>query len=597
MQYVSQAWLENQRKTMVGESFVEVSFDITDPEAVADATASENGSAYISNVGDIINDNSKTVVDYVSLEQNMWLLDGSRETIPVSNDHLAGYVSDVLSDENGTFIGNSPTITVKFTRVHTNPIPALTIKWGTAYNEYAEEFIITAYHGSSITASKTVTGNKEIQNVVMMDIDEYDRITLTILKWCLPKHRARVDELFLGMNKVYTKSDLLSYSHSQKADLLARELPKFEISFSVSNIDGTYDLYNTKGLSRYLIPRQEIKTRYGYKIDAKNIEWIKGGTFYLTDWNLSQNGTVAEFKARDVFELLSATYYEGQYSETGTSLFDLLMEIMEKSNIPKDENGEHKLEWTVWLEDFLTTAPLPVDTFANCLQLIANAGLCSLYVDREGKIRVSADWMNDEVLYKITPWNSYSKPSIKLDKPVAAVNAPLHQYFEDDKTSELYKGEVVCDGTTEIWIVYSNPARNVAASVTGGTLDSAEYYTNACKLTITGSGMVAVTLVGTILKVSKSDVVPLSSRQGEVLTLENPLLTDRDLAANVGELTKELSQLNSTMTIDWRADPILDVFDLVTVETEFGTKEVILTSVNYTYNGAFRGKFEGMVLS
>ena len=39
-----QTGLNNQKQTLVEESFVEVSYDIADPDALADASASDNGS-------------------------------------------------------------------------------------------------------------------------------------------------------------------------------------------------------------------------------------------------------------------------------------------------------------------------------------------------------------------------------------------------------------------------------------------------------------------------------------------------------------------------------------------------------------------------
>ena len=451
MQKVSDAWKRNQNKTIVNESFVEVSLDIADPDALADASSQDNGASYISDTAQVVSEVDKNIVPYSTLERNLWLLDGSRKTLPISNLGECGFVGDVLSTNDGVFLDKTPIVTVNFTRVHHNPVPAITITWSSIYGEFAEDFVVRAYNGNSVVAEKEVQGNKETKSVVMMDIIDYDRITISILRWCLPYHRARIEEIFVGLNKVYAKSNLFGYSHSQSVDPLSSALPKAEVSFSIDNSDNAYNPANANGLFKYLMERQEVKTRYGYRTDGNNIEWIKGGTFYLSEWNAKQNGMEADFKARDLLEFMSATFYEGVYDESGRSLYDLALQLLIKADLPLNNDGTVKWVLDESLKNIYTTAPLPADTIANCLQLIANAGGCVFYQDRGGTLHIEPlnSVMSD---YAITSRNSYSKPNITLSKPLKQVSVATYHYFEDDKTSELYKGVLQLTGTTEIWI-------------------------------------------------------------------------------------------------------------------------------------------------
>ena len=76
MQTVSKSWKDVHKQTLLNESFVEVSLDIGDPEAIARASATDNGSVYISNTPDVVSEVDKEVIPYGTLEQNMWILDG-----------------------------------------------------------------------------------------------------------------------------------------------------------------------------------------------------------------------------------------------------------------------------------------------------------------------------------------------------------------------------------------------------------------------------------------------------------------------------------------------------------------------------------------
>jgi hypothetical protein len=334
-----------------------------------------------------------------------------------------------------------PVITIKFSKAFTNIIPGVTITWGKTYGEFADNFIVRAYNGETIVAEKEVIGNLSVKSLVVMDIDEYDRITIEVKKWCLPNHRARVEEIFVGLDKVYGKTELFDYSHSQSVDPVSTSLPKFEIKFSIDNVEGEYNPHNANGLSKYLMERQEIKTRYGLKMNDGSVEWIKGGTFYLSEWYAKQNGMTADFTARDLLEFMSAIYHDTVTEITDRSLYELALNVLQSADLPLNSDGTVKWVIDDSLKSIYTKAPLPEDTRANCLQLIANAGECVLYQDRTGTLRIEP-LKFDDTDYKINSFNSYSKSEITLSKPIKQVNVKVYTYTVGDKGFESTNTEV-----------------------------------------------------------------------------------------------------------------------------------------------------------
>ena len=135
MQAVSKAWIENQAKPFVSESFVELVYEISDPELLADATASDNGSAYFSNTDAIANEIDETMIRYATFERNLWKMDGSCRLLPEEPPYTGtGFVSDTICDENGLFTKN-PVITISFSKVYSRVIPGITIRWGRVYDD------------------------------------------------------------------------------------------------------------------------------------------------------------------------------------------------------------------------------------------------------------------------------------------------------------------------------------------------------------------------------------------------------------------------------------------------------------------------------
>ena len=532
MQTVSENWKNIHKRTLVNESFVEVSLDIADPEALADASSQDNGAIYISNSSELTNGVDKTPTPYCTLEQNLWCLDGNMKVIPESEFGVNGYVSDVLSDDTCIFSSKLPVITIGFSKVFDKLIPGVTITWSNTYGEYADTFEVIAYNGDTVVASKEVVGNKSVKSLIFTDIIGYNRIAIFVKKWCLPNHRARVEEIFVGANKVYGKGSLFDYSHSQSVDPISTSLPKVEIKFSIDNVDGEYNPHNPDGLAKYLMERQEVKARYGLKLDDGTIEWIKGGTFYLSEWYAKQNGMTADFTARDLLEFMSDIYHDTYINfGVGRSLYDLALLVLNVAELPKNNDGTEKWFIDDSLKDVYSVAPLPEDTLANCLQLIANAGHCVLYQDRTGTLRIEP-LKDEDTDYKINSFNSYSKSEITLSKPIKQVNVKYYDYEVGNKGVE-------------------------------STVDEINY-----KVGLTG----------------------------ETITIDNPLITNVVHAMDLAEWIATHLGHRMTLDSSWRADVRLDALDIVTNENDYTTNRARMTDIEFKYNGAFRGTGKGKVI-
>ncbi len=307
-------------------------------------------------------------------------------------------------------------LTLEFTKSFSELIPGITITWSPTYNEWATQVRVTAYHGERILFLKTVENELPV-SVIEGDISGYDRIKIEILSWCKPYHRARVEGIFIGVEKVYGKAEIMDYSAGMEVDPLSATLPKSEITFSISNLDGEYNPDNPQGTEKYLMERQAVTVEYGYKLGGA-IEWIPGGTYYLSQWNTPQNGITASFTARDALEFLSDPYTG---PNTGT-----LLEIIEagftQADLPVMQDGSPR--WTADSslgEVQVAETDLSRLTIAQVLQYAANAGCCVFYQDRAGKVHIEPlkAMMTD---YSVDRFNSYSNSEISLSKPLKSVN-------------------------------------------------------------------------------------------------------------------------------------------------------------------------------
>lgn len=411
----SEKWRIAQSGVIVPEAFIEIAYKITDPDLHESASEKNNGAAAYSDHERIVETTVSEQERYATLEHNTWALDGGTQFLEDDSD--TGYVSSVVSNANGLF-ATHPLITIDFDKVHIVPIPGVTITWGNEFDDYATQFKLTAYNGNSVVLSRTFNGTAA-QTECDFSVTNYNRITLEILGWSLPYRRARVQRIFLGITQTYTKSDLVSFEHEQTADLLSAALPKNATIFSLNNVDGKWNPDNPTGNVRYLAERQEIKVRYGLKLDGA-VEWINAGTFWISEWDTPSNGIEARFTARDALEFMGDPYV-GALSGT---LYDIALSAFEQSDIPTLDNGKPRYVISDNLKEY--SANVADDrqanyTCAEIAQLCANAACCVLYQDRNGVLHVEP-LREGASGYRIAKYNCYTHPEFTLSKQLKSVN-------------------------------------------------------------------------------------------------------------------------------------------------------------------------------
>ena len=472
---VSDAWKEIQPRWLLPESYIEIDCTITEAGIQDTATIEGTNEALITNTQSALYDTAKTN-KYATNELNLWALDGSRVISPDTAPYAeSGYISE--TDSAGS-------ITVSLPEVHTSATSGVTITWGGRYDEYPTSFEIIAKNGDTVVNSMKVEGNTSQVSAIFAQLQNYKSITINVLDWSLPYRRVRIEKFVIGHTMTFGKSDVFSFTHEQSGHLNSGELPKNSIDFTLDNTDGRWNPNNPTGLGQYLSERQKIKVRYGLDVNG-TVEWIKAGTFYLSEWKVPSNGLEASFVARDIFEYLLNETYTGARSGT---LYQLVGNALDSAGVPEDFVPDIDKS----LENYSATLPEGELTCAEVIQMCANAACCVVYQDRDGVLHIKPQ--NKEPTGYVIPLAlSYAHPEIEL----------------------------------------SNSIVNSVAQ-----------------------------------------------------------------AMNIANWVKSTLSTRKTVSGEYRADPRLDLFDVVAVQSDkYGElSNVAITDIKYTYSGSFKGTFKGRVL-
>ena len=417
---VSSGWVAAHQQTLLPECYIEITYEATDPALQESAVVTANNETYYATTDTLVAPTTrKHQAKYAATELGLWGLDGSYTYVGKSGAPNPAYASAQASGSDGSFTTNIPTISIAFPTVQLGAVPGITITWSPTYNEWATDFRVTAYYGEEELTSTTITGNRDITVAVHMPIENYTRIEVVILGWSHPNHRARCSEIFLGVSRVYQKEDLMGYEHSQTSDLLSASLPKNEITFRLRNEDNRWNPDNPTGDERFLLERQEIRVRYGMDVDGE-IEWIKGGTFWLSEWSTPSNGLEASFTARDLLEFMNEEY-TGPLAGT---LRDIAIAALTQANLPLQDSGEPRYLVSDVLANYSTDISgedSQTYTISQILQLVAHAGCCVMWQDRDGVLRIEPQSVSYSG-YVIDQNTSYSHPEYEFTKPLKALS-------------------------------------------------------------------------------------------------------------------------------------------------------------------------------
>ena len=565
-----------------------VEFEIVDVDAAADATASVTSEEEFSKKSQLYNGVRQTSAKYATSENDLLLLDGSFCLPPktAESGFEVGWVSNALCGATGVF-SVAQVCTTYFDADHSSI--GLTITFDTLTNEYAEDFDILYYDSSDVALhTENVTGNTLATYILEQNVSDFMKIDVSITKWANPNRRARITEIDFGIIKTYEGDDLVNLNILEEIDTTSNQVTSNEIKMTIDNLDKSFNILNPSGITSYLQRRQRLRPYLGVDITDSYTEHINMGVYYLVDWLSDEGNITTTIVARDMLDILAQSKYRKGKKQSRT-LYDLAVDVF-------TDAGVTNYEVDTALQSIISTGYIPILTHRQALQLIAIAGMAIVYCDRSGKVVIKqlSSTATGETIYLDDMKKS---PQVKLDPLVNTVNVKVYNYTARGSSETIYNGSLAINGTVDVWIDYSTiPAQTVSSVVTGGTKNSETSYGSASLLNITAAGTVSIATTGTVLDAttsiySKVDGSIPESEQPISLDIDNPLITDTIMAANVANWILTEHNKRNIYNINWRQNPAIEAGDILVVEDGFSeNKTARITRQEYNFNGALTGK-------
>lgn len=577
--------IEQLKKPKRNLGFLKVKFNIVDPETNPDL--SSNSEEIFSSLDSIKESTIPQTKNYATLEKNFWILNDS-QPIYGSEELEQTYTSSYMSDKNCLFTDKA-CITLT-SSVYLTTL-GLTMVFDSIDKNYAKRLNVKAYRDNTLIMNKDYTLNSYKERLIFADNDElvrWNRIEIYFIESSLPYRRIRVNQLLFGIMEIYTDENIISAESKEKTTMINSELPTHTFKFTIDNMNKLFNPDNPEGWYRYILQQQPISYEWGYQLDDGTIEWILGGNMLLTgSVDIGENQVT--FSTTSLINYLTKSYKKGVYNANGRSLYDLAVDVLTDSNI--DES-----QYNLWegLKLLKTDAPLPKLEARQLLQIIATTGNCILFTNRENIINIQP------FSYILSPYGmNYdfitSNPVVKVQSELHNAIIYINHYSIDEAVSELFKNESLeITGTTKIEIEY-DLATNVSATITGGTIISANYYGRYAVLEITNNSdePVSLKVLGNKINVSQTIDSKNYNDDGENIEYKNDLITQMVESSKEVKLKEFIGNWYNNRNIysfENRGDITKDTREILPIETDFSSSLIgYLIENNIKYDGAWAG--------
>ena len=375
MKTATRAYKSQMAKLLRNHSYVGIAFGNIDVSAGSDGAWE----------GAVVPWSDNSTIDFThiygdtiaTLELNRWRLDGGQIILP-RTPYDDGLVGSAMSDVDGNI---DYTITRDFEFSHA--LPGITVTFDSTVNEFPTECDVTFVDEDTMDWVVQVTPTKVTEEVVQ--VCETTRHMEIHISKMLPYRRPRIRTTLWGIGYSYTNADLVSCSQSVDVDPLSRRLPQEKFSFTILDYNHTFDPDNPTGIYTTINRGAPIEISYGYELDNGQIEWLQSDTYSLDNKPTFANSKVS-FQGTGLLGMMTNNYYKGMLGNI--SFYDLAIDILEDANLTPSASGEDPWDVDVSLRNMYTTAPMPIQSHAACLQMIAHACNCRLYTDDQNVIHL-----------------------------------------------------------------------------------------------------------------------------------------------------------------------------------------------------------------
>lgn len=548
-------------------------------------------------------DGIKKMKNYATLENNYFLLDGSfilanENTLEDSGGYTSENIFSNINDKTITIVSSETgyVTTAGFTIFFKDNIP-----FDFDIN------IVTDYEDEDSNIAINIRNNTEYRYQKIFESEiTIKEFTLNILSTEYNDRRIRIADIYFSLADIYEGEELVNFEVNEEIDIMLTSTPINTCTINLNNYpdeNGFYkfDPINSTGIVPYLTDNTTIIPYIGVLTDDNGIEYVKMGTFYLTDWSSDNDGNVTLNGSSSLYFLKNEVIVAKETTNRGPCVV-----------LPSNYNFMLYLgsDLQCW---YLKKYNL-YDFLLNYLMLFRINStnynyLIYLYANRDNVI--TTRYSRPSFVDSISRYNLLEDVNVTTNLPIKEVIIKSYTYYASAYTSDqsrniLNTSYTLTDTVEDVWFPLSGYGNRDSYSRFSYTVISGQA---SASLITNGFFSIYVRIrgtVGSIINIKyKANPTPYELKDielkytsdlnkiGETVTIDT---TDY----NRNYMSKEFGNyfLNHyykySVVVNTTGDPSLEVGDGVEISTRYDTDlNIIITKQKFTYDGGLQCELEG----
>lgn len=589
---VSPDWVAAIESPFRNQGYLRFSIEVVPPGMREGATALSSDTSPLTDVSRVIDGRFTDFRDVALCEHNRWVLGGTAEVLEADDSVVDG--TNWWDNQLEHSPEHPSRIEFVFDEVY--EIPGLYCVWDTLHGSWPTRLVVTGYNASDeIIQTYLVTSISQPSQFIETPFSGVKKIEMRIEGWSKPGWRAWCSEVIFGVYLNFDEYDVYNARTHSTVSVTSEELPVHTAEISLGNFTGEFDPLLIDGYSKYFKAKQKATWQWGFKLPSGVIEWADSQTYFLSDAAIPANESTFTVAMGSRLDFLNNEYRKGTFTNTPRTFGDIAREILDNSDLLREATGETPYELSETLEALTTKAPIPVMNTNELLQYIASATGTILTINpTNGYVAIKDLVFPERSKRTIGQEQQLGDPGIEIREELHSINISVYSYNVETSATPLFDGQYVLSGQAQIEVNYPT-AVDPVATVTGGTLNSAQYFANCAILTITPTTpgvAVSVAVSGKKVTSSKTFFETYTNTQidrGLVVEVDNPFITEYSQLAALTTYLRNFYEKRQRVSMKYTGYPELLGGDEISTPNKYGTANGDLIEHAIEFNGGWTG--------
>lgn len=393
-----------------------VKYGLFDVRANEDSRPSTNNNQTFGNINKLKN-NIETK-DYATLEEDFFLLDGSKKEMPASITDIA-FMSSQMSDSTGDF-DNPPQIIINFDEIHTSK--GLTFYF---MDDYPDKIKVAWYDNGGIVIFQKIFDCNNTEFFLDKQIENYSKLIITFMHTAKPYRYVKLRYLEYGTTIIIGGAGMpvKNAKLDESIDPISSKIATNKLSYKIIDVSDDFNIGNVKGIHKVLQKGQDMLA-YEVVDDCE----IFLGKFYLKDYNTSNNLT--SVNAETIISLLDTINYAEGGILNNVNAGSVLESIFSACQITDYSIDEDTFNTKI-------NGYLPIMQAKKALQLILQVTGSVLDTSRSTGLKIYKYRRN--IINNVTRERKFST-SIGVNDYITDVIVEYTNYKKDTELSDIQKG-------------------------------------------------------------------------------------------------------------------------------------------------------------